>query len=75
LANKKIIPPRRSDQIIDKRGQPTPRAAQFFEEISSQIDSIADVTLGGSPTANEILLRDKINEILDSLRNRGLLAE
>lgn len=75
MATKKIIPPRRSDEITNKRGQATPRASKFFEEISAQMSSIADVTLGGSPTANEVLLRDKINELLEALRNRGLLEE
>ena len=64
----KRIPPRRSDAIIDTKGRPTQRLIQFLESMPDQSSAVADVTVSGGASADEILLANKINELLAELR-------
>lgn len=71
MANKKITPPKRSDQLVESNGKPTIRTSFFFENLSRQISPISDLT--GTPS--NIELRDAINTILIGLREIGALTQ
>lgn len=72
-----ITPPGRRVRIVsEENGTPTQRCAEFFEKISNsfrelpdQMPYISDAS-GATPAGNEA----KINEILNALRNSGLMA-
>ena len=71
MANKKLIPPKRTDTLVDRGGFPSSRATNFFESLSKQISPLADLT--GTPTNDE--LKDAVNEILAGLRTIKLLEQ
>lgn len=75
----KIIPPSRGIKLVEGEYS-TLSTAKFFERISDviadlpdEMAAISDVTLT-APSANEIALRDKINELLAALRSSGRLS-
>lgn len=67
-------PPARRQPLVNQDLTPSSRAANFFEELALESASISDIALT-APSANEILLRDGLNDILAVLRERGLLSE
>ena len=68
------IPPKRGDFLVEKTRVPTLRTAKFLEALPDQMSAITDVALS-APSANEVLLRDKINEILAELNAAKMMGE
>ena len=70
---KKIVPPR-NQPLVNPNLTPTKRTASFLEEVSREASAIANVALS-SPSANEALLEDAVNDILAALREKGIIQE
>ena len=68
-----IFPPKLKDAIVNSDGTQTRVLNRFFTGLPGKAVAVADVTVSGGATADEILLQDKINELLASLRTAGIL--
>ena len=70
----KLIAPARNQALTGRNGKATLRVQKFFESIPDLLSPVADVGALVAPTANETILQNKINELLASLRDAGVLT-
>ena len=71
----KRIPPKRTQPLVDEQGRPTLRMAKFLEGTPGYLSEIADIGDLSTPTADTILLKDKLNEILTELRAAEIMKD